>query len=263
MKDTVTVAEIAGMIDHSLLSQTLTDKQLVDGCEVAKKSGCAAVCVKPYHTKLAAECVKGTAVRVCAVIGFPHGNSAIEVKAFETEQVIRDGAVEVDMVVNLGKVIQEDWDYILDELKTLVAITRRNKALLKVIFENDLLPDDKYKLRLCDLCNKAEVDFAKTSTGYNYIKAADGHFTYRGATEPDLALMRRHCSPKVQVKAAGGIRTVRAFIRAMELGVTRIGISQTTQLLEEAKKLADSKGTIHLPLKGDGTPAATGGSAGY
>ena len=148
------VQEILKMVDHSLLSPSLTDKQLKEGCAVAAQYHTASVCVKPYHVRQAAEYLKDTDVLVGAVIGFPHGNSTISIKSLETEQVIADGAVEVDMVVNIGKVLSEDWDYIENEIETISNITKNAGVALKVIFENDLLPDDKYKIQLCELCSK-------------------------------------------------------------------------------------------------------------
>ena len=137
--------------------------------------------------------LQGSDVLVGCVIGFPHGNSSIEVKAFETEKAIADGAVEIDMVVNIGKVLGEQWDYVEKEIKTMVDITKKNKAVLKVIFENDYLPEDKYKIRLCEICSSVKADYVKTSTGFGFVKGSDGKYSYEGATEHDLILMRKHC----------------------------------------------------------------------
>ena len=222
------------MVDHSLLSPALTDAELEQGCAVAAKYHTASVCVKPCHVRKAAELLEGTDVAVCAVIGFPHGNSTTAIKAAETEQVIADGAVEVDMVVNIGKVLSEDWAYVTKEILTLVSITKEHGALLKVIFENDLLPDDKYKIRLCKICSEALVDFVKTSTGYNFVKGLDGKYSYQGATLHDLQLMRENTALEVQVKAAGKSGTLETVLKLREIGVSRTGTAQTVQLYQDA-----------------------------
>lgn len=230
------ITELAKMIDHSLLHPTMTDEDLHQGCLLAKEYNVAAVCIKPYAIKEALEWLKGSDVMVCAVIGFPHGNSSTKVKVFETEQACADGAQEIDMVVNIGKVLGEDWDYIEQEIAAIVAVTKSHKAALKVIFENDFLPEDKFKIRLCEICSKLEVEFVKTSTGYGFVKTPDGKYTYEGATEKDLILMRKHSAPQVQIKAAGGIRTLDDLLKVKALGVTRIGATATVDMLEEAKK---------------------------
>jgi len=231
-----TVNSIAKMIDHSILHPTFTDDDLKNNCEIAKRYNVATVCVKPYHTRMAADILRGFDVAVCAVIGFPHGNSTIDIKVAETVQVIKDGATEVDMVVNIGKVLQADWDYIDYELKAIHDICLKNRALLKVIFETDYLPRDDDKIKLCEFCSKHTVDFVKTSTGYGFVKDRDGKYSYTGATEHDIKLMRRHCSPEVQIKASGGIRTLDQILKMHELGVTRVGATATVTIMEEAKK---------------------------
>lgn len=228
------VHEILKMVDHSLLSPSLTDEQLKEGCAVAARYHTASVCVKPYHVRQAAELLKNTDVLVGAVISFPHGNSSIAIKAAETEQVITDGAVEVDMVVNIGKVLCEDWNYIDEEIETIRKITKDAGAVLKVIFENDLLPADKYKIRLCELCSKHSVDFVKTSTGYNYVKGSDGKYSYQGATMHDLKLMREYSAPDVQVKAAGNSGSLEIVLQLRDIGVTRTGTSKTAELYKNA-----------------------------
>jgi deoxyribose-phosphate aldolase len=228
------VHEIMKMVDHSLLGPGLTDEQLVAGCATAAKYHTASVCVKPYHVRLAAEALKGTDVAVGAVIGFPHGNATTGIKVAEAKQVLADGAVEVDMVVNIGKVLSEDWDYVRQEIKTLADLTHLNGAILKVIFENDLLPEDKFKIKLCEICSEVGADFVKTSTGYNYIKGKDGKYSYQGATLHDLKLMREHSASEVQVKAAGKSGTLEAVLKIREIGVTRTGTAQTAKLYEDA-----------------------------
>ncbi len=230
------VKEIAKMIDHSLLHPTMTDKELRDGCRLARKYDAASVCIKPYAVPLAVEELKGSDVLVCTVIGFPHGNSHVDIKVQETERACRDGAVEIDMVVNIGKVLGEDWDYVEREIGAVLDACRRHDAILKVIFENDFLPEDKYKVRLCEICSKLGVDFVKTSSGYGMVKGPDGKYSYEGATEHDLKLMRAHCPPSVQVKAAGGVRTLDDTLRVQALGVTRIGATATAAIVEAARE---------------------------
>ena len=138
------ITEIAKMIDHSLLHPAMNDKDLREGCLLAKEYNVASVCIKPYAVKMAAEILKGSDVKVGTVVGFPHGNSLVDIKVFETEKAISDGAVEIDLVINIGKVLSEDWKYIEFEVKSVVEITKKHNAVLKVIFENDFLPGEKY-----------------------------------------------------------------------------------------------------------------------
>jgi deoxyribose-phosphate aldolase len=230
------ITELAKMIDHSLLHPTMTDKDMEQGCALAKAYNVASVCIKPYAVKEAVEWMRGSDVKVCAVIGFPHGNSSTEVKVFETEQACRDGAKEIDMVVNIGKVLGNDWGYVEEEIKAIAAITKKYNAALKVIFENDFLPDDSYKIKLCEICSRIPVEFVKTSTGYGFVKEHDGKYSYLGATDHDLTLMRKHSAPCVQIKAAGGVRTLDDLLKVKALGVTRIGATATAAILEDAKK---------------------------
>lgn len=230
------ITELAKMIDHSLLHPTMTDEDLKQGCALAKAYNVATVCIKPYAIKEALEWLKGSDVKVCAVIGFPHGNSTIDVKVYETEQACKDGAHEIDMVVNIGKVLGEDWDYVEKEIESIVAVTKKYNAALKVIFENDFLQSDHLKIKLCEMCSKHHVEFVKTSTGYGFIKGSDGKYSYEGATEHDLILMRKYSSPEVQIKAAGGVRTLDDLLKVKALGVTRIGATATAVILEDAKK---------------------------
>jgi deoxyribose-phosphate aldolase len=228
--------ELAGMIDHSLLHPALTDREFKEGCRVAAKYGVASVCVKPYAVRTAKRLLRGTPVRVGAVIGFPHGNSTTEVKRFETEVACRDGASEIDMVINIGKALSGDWDYVKRDIRAVVREAHRHDALVKVIFENDFLPDDRVKVRLCRICEAVGADFVKTSTGYGFVKGSDGKYSYQGATEQDLRLMRATCSSKVQVKAAGGVRDLDALIRCRELGVMRVGATATAAMLDECRR---------------------------
>jgi deoxyribose-phosphate aldolase len=227
----ITRTEIAKMIDHSLLHPTMDDQTLKEGIELAKKYQVASVCIKPYAVEMARKLLEGSDVMVGTVIGFPHGNSRIDVKVYETEKAIEDGAVEIDMVVNTGKVLSEDWDYVTEEIHAVVEVTKKHGAALKVIFENDFLPEDSYKIKLCKICSVMNVEFVKTSTGYGYTKQADGTYNYKGATTHDLALMRKHSDAKVEVKAAGGVRTLEDALKVRELGVTRIGATATESII--------------------------------
>lgn len=238
-----TYEQLAKMLDHSLLHPTLTDAELDEGCRLAARYGVASVCIKPYAVRRAAALLRGTGVLVGCVIGFPHGNSATEVKRYETEVACRDGAVEIDMVINIGKALSGDWDYVERDVRAVCDEAHRHGAKVKVIFENDYLAQggaglsgDDFKRKLCQVCEKAGADWVKTSTGYGFVKQPDGSYNYRGATEHDLALMRAACSPKVQVKAAGGVRDLDALIRVRDLGATRCGASVTAALLDEYRR---------------------------
>jgi deoxyribose-phosphate aldolase len=247
------VKELAKMIDHSLLHPTMTDKELEEGCALAKYYDVASVCIKPYYIKQTVELLKGSDVLVGTVIGFPHGNSAVSIKVKETEQACKDGAVEIDMVVNIGKVLSEDWRYVKSEIFAVNKMCKKYGAILKVIFENDFLPKDKYKIKLCKICSIIGVAFVKTSTGYGFSKGSDGKYDYQGATEKDLILMRKYAAPAVQVKAAGGVRTLDGLLKVKALGVTRLGASATAAILEDAKKRfggANSEAPVFAEGKG-------------
>ncbi len=231
-----TLKSIAKMIDHSLLHPTMTDETLVAECKVARKHHVASVCIKPYAVTLARDLLAGSDVEVGTVIGFPHGNSRVDLKMREIELALIDGATEIDMVVNIGKVLSQDWDYVRAEIKALNEITVGAGAILKVIFENDFLPDDSYIIKLCEICSVVGVAFVKTSSGYGFVKQPNGTYSYDGATDHDLALMRQHSAPEVQVKAAGGVRTLDDVLRVRNLGVTRIGATATETILAAAKK---------------------------
>jgi deoxyribose-phosphate aldolase len=232
----VTVLELAKMIDHSLLHPTMTDADLREGCAIARAYHVASVCIKPYAIKDAVEWLRGSDVLVGTVIGFPHGNSAIKIKVAECKQACLDGATEIDMVVNIGKVLEEDWRYIKKEIAAVQREALKHGAIVKVIFENDYLPKDKLKRKLCEICSKIGVAFVKTSTGYGFVKGADGRYSYDGATESDLKLMRKYSAPEVQVKAAGGVRSLDDLLKVRAWGVTRIGATATIAMLEDAKK---------------------------
>ena len=234
MTETISLKTLAKMIDHSLLHPTMTDEQIVAGCELAKKYDVATVCVKPYAIQMSRSVLEGSNVGVCAVVAFPHGNSVTAIKAKETEAALADGATEIDMVVNIGKAMGGDWDYVASEIRALNVAVVAAGAILKVIFENDYLADAQI-VKLCEIWSEIGVAFVKTSSGYGFVKQANGFYSYAGATDHHLRLMRAHCPPSVAIKAAGGVRTLGDLLRVRELGVTRIGATTTEQILEEAK----------------------------
>jgi deoxyribose-phosphate aldolase len=218
------------LIDHAVLQPTQTDDDVRAACVLCAELGTASVCVKPSHVPLAAECLKGSTTFVSTVIGFPHGGTTTETKVAETELACRQGAREVDMVVNIGKVLSGDWQYVEDDIRAVVEAARRGGAITKVIFETGLLPNDEVKARLCKISEAAGAAFVKTSTGFGYAKKADGTLAATGATEADARLMRANCGPAVQVKASGGIRSYEDARRFVELGVTRLGTSATKEI---------------------------------
>lgn len=260
-----TYNELAKMIDHSLLHPTMTDNDLEAGCQIAADYDVASVCVKPYAVKRAAELLDGSEVKVGCVIGFPHGNSTTESKRYETELACRDGAVEIDMVINHGKALGGDWDYVERDIHAVCVEAHQHGAKVKVIFENDFLADggdglsgDDFKRRLCQICERAGADWVKTSTGYGFVKLPDGNYNYRGATEHDLALMRAACSPAVQVKAAGGVRDLDGLIRVRDLGASRCGATATAAMLDEYRRRAANANGASVQRE-----CATIGAGGY
>jgi deoxyribose-phosphate aldolase len=235
--------ELARMIDHSLLHPTLTDQELEDGCRLAAKYGVASVCIKPYAVQQAVELLRGTGVKVGCVIGFPHGNSATEAKRYETELACRAGAVEIDMVINLGKALSGDWGYVERDIRAVCEQAHQGGAKVKVILETDFLARggagldaDAFKRELCQLCERAGADWVKTSSGFGFVKQPDGSYNYRGTTEHDLALMRASVSPTVEVKAAGGVRDLDGLIKVRDLGASRCGATATAAMLDEYRR---------------------------
>ncbi len=230
------VKDLAKMIDHSILQPTHTDEDLLTQCEVARKFDVASVCVKPYAVKTAVSKLTGSSVAVGCVIGFPHGNSSTKVKVFEAEQACIDGAKEIDMVINIGKTLGGDWDYVENEIKAVTDICHRNGAIIKVIFETDYVTKTEDKIRLCEICTRVGADFVKTSTGYGFVKQPNGDFNYKGATLADVKLMRKYSGPGVQVKCAGGVRTLDDLLKMRTAGATRSGATATEAILTEAMK---------------------------
>jgi deoxyribose-phosphate aldolase len=221
---TITYEQLAKVIDHSLLKPEMTENEVIAGCELAKKYHVASVCVKPADVKLAAGLLAGSDVAVGTVIGFPHGSSTTTVKAAEAKQALADGAVELDMVINIGAMRSGKYDYVRNDIKAVVDVAG-GKFLVKVILENAYLSNEE-KVKACQLCEQAGADFVKTSTG----------FAPTGATLEDIKLMRASVSEKVQVKCAGGVRTLDVLMAMIDAGVTRSGATTTAAMLDEFKK---------------------------
>jgi len=219
-----TYQDISKMIDHSLLSPALTDRQLEEGCRIAVDYNVASVCIMPYYLRRCAEILKGSTVRAGTTIGFPHGGHTTSVKLAEAKQALDDGGEELDMVVNIGQVLSGDWDYVRAEIKAVIDLTHARNQKVKVIFENCFL-DNRHKIKLCGICGDLKADWVKTSTGYGS----------GGATIEDLKLMRKNSPNHVQIKAAGGIRDLDALLEVRALGVTRVGASRTTEILDACK----------------------------
>lgn len=257
--------DLAGMIDHSLLHPTLTDAELEAGCKLAAQYQVASVCIKPHAVKQAAAWLAGTAVKVGTVVGFPHGNSAPEVKRYETELACRDGAVEIDMVINPGKAIGGAWDDVEQEIRTICDTAHQQGAKVKVILETDYLRTggaglsrDQLITKLCQLSESAGADWVKTSSGFGFVKQPGGGYNYCGATEHDLELMRASVSDKVQVKAAGGVRDLDALIKVRDLGATRCGASATKAMLDEYRRREKSERAGIAPIPTTGVLGAGG-----
>src|SRR5271165_1922733 len=225
MNSPYTLDAIAKMIDHSLLNPALTVEELEAGCQVALRYNTASVCIMPYYAARCADVLRGSTVHPSTTIGFPHGGHHTAIKLAEVQQALKDGATELDMVINISKAKSGDWDYVSREIKELTGATHAGGARINVIFEN-AYQDDAAKIRLCEICGEIGVDWVKTSTGY----------AATGATMEDLQLMRRHSPPAVQVKAAGGIRTLDALLEVRALGVTRVGATRTAEILDECRQ---------------------------
>ena len=217
------------MIDHSLLNPTLTDAELEKGCRLGLEYDVASVCIMPYYLKRCAEMLKGSRVKPSTTIGFPHGGHTTVVKLAEARQAIADGGQELDMVVNISKVLSGDWDYVRQDIQAVVDAAHDAGRKAKVIFENCYLKVDQ-KIRLCEICGELNADWVKTSTGYGT----------GGATMEDLKLMRKHSPAHVQVKAAGGVRDLDMLLQVRALGVTRVGASRTREILDECKRRLES-----------------------
>lgn len=229
----MTKKELARFIDHSVLHPTATEKDLEEGCRIAKQYQTATVCIKPYMVERAAELLEGSGIGICTVIGFPHGSNTTDLKVIETIEACRNGATEIDMVVNVGKVLEGDWDYVENEISEIMDAAMEHNAILKVIFETDFLQDE-HKIKLCEICSSLHVAFVKTSTGFGFVKQGSGAFQTTGATLHDIQLMRQHCGEDIQIKASGGIRNLKDMLSFIEAGATRIGASATAAIIDDA-----------------------------
>jgi deoxyribose-phosphate aldolase len=221
---------IVSFIDHAVLNPTATDTDVAAACAICTELSVASICVRPSQIGVAARLIGGSRVALSTVVGFPHGSNSTETKVAETHDSCVKGVLEIDMVVNLGKVYSGDWGYVESDIRAVVDAAREHGAITKVIFETGLLPDDEAKVRLCHLCEAAGAAFVKTSTGFGYVKGEGGALTATGATEHDIRLMRANCGPEVQVKASGGIRDYATACRFVELGATRLGTSATREI---------------------------------
>ena len=222
--ESLTYAAIAKTIDHSLLRPELDLDTVAEGVRLAVRYDVASATVRPADVLLAAELVAGTGVLVSTVVGFPHGSSTTATKAFEAGRALDDGAHELDMVLNIGRLRSGRDDEVLDEIRTIVELATARNAIVKVILENAFLTDEQ-KVLGCRLAEEGGAHFVKSSTGY----------APTGATLEDLALMRAAVSPHVQVKAAGGVRTLDALLDVLSIGVTRVGATTTETMLEDFK----------------------------
>jgi deoxyribose-phosphate aldolase len=225
---TITPAQLAKTIDHSLLRPELTDDEVIAGCELARRYRVASVCVKPYHVRLAAELLAGSDVLVSTVVGFPHGSSTTATKLAEARAALADGAVELDMVLNIGVLRSGRRDEVRAEVKGICDLAHAAGAKVKVILENAYLTDEQ-KVAACRLCEEAGADWVKTSTG----------FAPTGATMADIRLMRQSVGAKVEVKAAHGVRTLAAALEMIDAGVTRIGATATATMIDELRQLRE------------------------
>jgi deoxyribose-phosphate aldolase len=223
-RKTITLEQLAKTIDHSLLKPEMTEAEIVAGCELAKRYNVASVCVKPSFVRLAASILADSSVAVGTVIGFPHGGSTTASKVFEAQDAMANGATELDMVINIGELRSGHADFVREDIRAVVEAAQ-GKALVKVILENAYLTDDQ-KAQGSRLVEEAGADFVKTSTG----------FAPSGATLEDLTLMRSSVGTQVQVKAAGGVRTLDATLAVIEVGCTRVGATATAAILDEFQR---------------------------
>jgi len=230
--ESLTYAEIAKTIDHSLLRPELDLDTVAEGVRLAVRYDVASATVKPADVALAAGLVTGSGVLVSTVVGFPHGSSTPATKAFEAERALDDGAHELDMVLNIARLRSGRDDEVRDEIRTIVELAVRRGAIVKVILENAYLTNEQ-KVLGCRLAEQAGAHFVKTSTGY----------APSGATIEDLQLMRATVSPHIQVKAAGGVRTLDALLDVLSVGVTRVGATTTETMLEDFKARKAALGT--------------------
>jgi deoxyribose-phosphate aldolase len=223
-----TLEQVAKTIDHSILKPDFTDADVRAGAELALKYNTASYCIRPMDVAPAAELLSGSDVHVCTVIGFPHGSTTTAVKAFETADAIKNGAVEIDMVINISALLSGDYDYVEHDIRAVVDVAHPAGASVKVIFETAFLNDDLI-VKACELTEAAGADYVKTSTG----------FASEGATLHNVKLMKATVGDRLKVKSSGGVRTLDQLIDFMDAGVTRSGCSATAQVLEEFIAKAD------------------------
>jgi deoxyribose-phosphate aldolase len=216
--------ELAFLIDHTLLKPEATDSDVIKVCDEAKKYSFASVCINPSFVRLCKKELENSTVKVCTVIGFPLGSNSTEVKKFEAVQALQNGAQEIDMVINVGKLKQKDYQYVYEDIKAVTEAAQQFNCLSKVIIETALLTDEE-KVKACLIAKEAEAGFVKTSTG----------FSKSGATASDVALMRFVVGREIGVKASGGIRTIEDAQRMVESGANRIGASASVQIINEIK----------------------------
>ena len=251
--ETLTERDIAKAIDHSLLKPELDDVFIEDGCRLAAEYDVASVCVPPVHVRRAAAILAGTDIKVGTVVGFPHGYATTETKVAETRQALAGGASEIDMVLQIGALKSGRDSDVQADIAAVVEVAHADGAIVKVIFENAYLSDDE-KVRACRLTEAAGADFVKTSTGF-----ASG-----GATHDDLRLMRANTSPHVQVKAAGGVRTLDALLEVMALGVTRIGATATAAIIDDFRaRTAGAQPLASAGRRDGGSGDGGSGDGGY
>ncbi len=223
---------LASYFDHTVLHPTATTADLRKWAEIAIANEVAAYCLKPHAVSEAKQWLSGSDVKLCTVIGFPHGNSAIEIKVAEASLAAKQGAHEVDMVINPSKAIEGDWDYLKRGISEINSATVENGAILKVIFETGFLTDDQIR-KVCEISSEVGVAFVKTSTGFGFVKNDSGNMVGTGATVHHIRLMREACSPDVRIKASGGIRSLADAMDMIEAGADRIGASATEAILAE------------------------------
>jgi len=224
MSTNYTYNDISKMIDHSLLNPTMSQSDLESGIALALAYDAASVCIMPYYLERCAALLAGSTVMPSTTIGFPHGGHTSTIKVAEAKRAISDGCRELDMVVNISKVLSGDWSYVRDDIHGVIDVAHQAGQKVKVIFENCYLNDD-HKKRLCEICGELNADWVKTSTGYGT----------GGATIEDLKLMRKYSPAHVQVKAAGGVRDLETLLQVREIGVTRVGASRTKEMLDQCR----------------------------
>ena len=227
---TITYQQLAKVIDHSLLRPELTEADVLAGCELAARYHVATVCVKPSDVKLAKEALKDSDVIVSTVVGFPHGSNLTEIKVAEAQKAMDEGALELDMVLNISQLRSGKHDFVRQDIQAVCEAAHARGVKVKVIFENSYLTDDE-KVIACKLSEAAGADWVKTSTGF-----ASG-----GATLDDLRLMRANVSEHIQVKAAGGVRTLPALLEVIDAGVSRCGATATATILDDFKRMKEGE----------------------